>query len=122
MKRKRCRHVSKPSRRVKQTRRVQSRPGANAKCKKWSLPLVKATRRYRGLIALSFHPDLCVCRRDEPISRLLPSETRIQRMRIEEEVRLRAVRGRSLVSRMRGRAETHMSTDDIMALTRGSGA
>jgi AbrB family looped-hinge helix DNA binding protein len=33
-----------------------------------------------------------------------------------------AARGRSLVARMRGRAGTRMSTDEIMALTRGSGA
>lgn len=32
-----------------------------------------------------------------------------------------AARGRSVVERMRGRATTHMSTEDIMRLTRGDG-
>jgi len=32
-----------------------------------------------------------------------------------------AARGRSLVARMRGRATTRMSTEDIMRLTRGDG-
>ena len=31
------------------------------------------------------------------------------------------VRGRSLVAHLRGRATTRMSTDEIMALTRGNG-
>ena len=35
-------------------------------------------------------------------------------------VQLGAVRGRSMVARIRGRARTRMSTDEIMALTRGS--
>ena len=30
-------------------------------------------------------------------------------------------RGRALVARMRGRAQTRLSTDEIMALTRGDG-
>ena len=33
-----------------------------------------------------------------------------------------AARARSLVSHMRGRASTHMSTEDIMRLTRGEDA
>jgi AbrB family looped-hinge helix DNA binding protein len=33
-----------------------------------------------------------------------------------------AVRGRSLVARMRGRATARMSTEEIMRLTRGDGA
>lgn len=33
-----------------------------------------------------------------------------------------AARGRSLVSRLRGRATTRMSTEEILRLTRGDGA
>lgn len=55
-----------------------------------------------------------------------PSST-VEFMREGGRVRLRkrkpgAARGRPLVARMRGRAGTRMSTDEIMALTRGSGA
>lgn len=91
MKTKRRRRVPKLSRRVCQTRRVQSRPGSTAVRKKWPCLLAKATQKYQGRIALSLDPDILhVMWRDEPISRLLLSETRIRALRSEVERRMRA--------------------------------
>lgn len=80
-----------PSRRTRQTRREQSRPGSTNMRKQWPALLAKSVRRYTTRIALSFHPDLHVMwRRDELISRLLLSETRVRALRVAVERRLRA--------------------------------